>query len=145
MCAEQALCFVTSDELSVEMLPSGPHEWLSHPDLTDPDQIMLVRVRMPAGRAHKFHRHPAMEEVIYVISGRAEQWVDQKSRILGPGEIAHIPPNVVHGTYNTGDETLVFLAILSPAKFEGPWLVDVSEDEPWRSIRNMSAPEKPST
>jgi hypothetical protein len=29
----------------------------------------------------------------------------------------------------------VFLAILSPAKFDGPALVDVSQDEPWRSIR----------
>jgi quercetin dioxygenase-like cupin family protein len=77
-----------------------------------------------------------MEEIIYVISGHGEQWVDAKSRILGPGEIAHIPRDVVHGTYNTSDEELVFLAILSPAKFEGPWLVDVSEEEPWRSIRN---------
>jgi quercetin dioxygenase-like cupin family protein len=136
MCADQTLCFVTSDEMTVEMLPWGTHEWLSHPDLTDPDQLMMVRVRMPPGKAHKFHRHPAMEEIIYVISGRGEQWVDRKSRILGPGEIAHIPRDVVHGTYNIGDETLVFLAILSPAKFDGPWLVDVSEEEPWRSIRD---------
>jgi hypothetical protein len=42
----------------------------------------------------------------------------------------------VHGTYNTSNETLVFLAILSPARFEGPMLVDVSQDEPWASIRN---------
>ncbi len=136
MCADPALRFVTANEMSVETLPWGPHEWLSHPDLTDPDQLMLVRVRMPPGQAHKFHRHPAMEEIIYVVSGSGEQWVDTRSRILGPGEIAHIPRDVVHGTYNTGDETLIFLAILSPARFEGPWLVDVSEDEPWRSIRN---------
>jgi quercetin dioxygenase-like cupin family protein len=136
MCADRPFCFVTSGEMSVEHLPWGPHEWLSHPDLTDPDQLMLVRVRMPPGKAHKFHRHPAMEEIIYVISGQGEQWVDRDSRILGPGEIAHIPRDVVHGTYNTSDEELVFLAILSPAKFDGPWLVDVSEEEPWRSIRN---------
>jgi hypothetical protein len=29
----------------------------------------------------------------------------------------------------------VFLAILSPAKFDGPALVDVSHDEPWLTIR----------
>ena len=135
MCADK-LCFVTSDEMTVETLEWGPHEWLSHPDLTDPDQLILVRVRMPPGKAHKFHRHPAMEEIIYVVSGRCEQWVDTKSRSLGPGEIAHIPRDVVHGTYNTSEDTVVFLAILSPAKFEGPWLVDVSEEEPWSSIRD---------
>jgi hypothetical protein len=42
---------------------------------------------------------------------------------------------MVHGTYNAGDDTLVFLAILSPAKFEGPALIDVSNEEPWASVR----------
>jgi hypothetical protein len=42
---------------------------------------------------------------------------------------------MVHGTYNDGDDTLVFLAILSPAKFEGPALIDVSDHEPWKSLR----------
>jgi quercetin dioxygenase-like cupin family protein len=76
-----------------------------------------------------------MEEIIYVLAGTAEQWVDREKRILRAGDIAHIPRDVVHGTYNAGGETLVFLAILSPATFSGPALVDVHEDEPWRSLR----------
>ena len=76
-----------------------------------------------------------MEEIIYVVAGRAEQWVGRESRVLGPGEIAHIPTGVVHGTYNAGSEPLVFLAILSPAIFDGPALVDVSSEEPWASLR----------
>ena len=104
----------------VEELPWGPHEWLCRPGLTDARDLLLVRVRMPPGTGHAFHRHPAMEEIIYVISGRAEQWVDRESRLLGPGDIAHIPKDVVHGTYNAGDDTLVFLAILSPAIIRRP-------------------------
>src|SRR5918994_4582334 len=127
--------FVTAQEMQVEPSLWGPHEWLSRPGLTDAEGLLLVRVRMPTGRAHQFHRHPAMEEIIYVISGVAEQWVDREKRILRPGDSAHIPRDVVHGTYNAGDETLVFLAILSPAKFEGPALVDVHTDEPWRSLK----------
>ena len=96
---------------------------------------MLVRVRMPAGQAHRFHRHPCMEEIIYVLDGQAEQWVDRRSQILGPGDAAHIPVDVVHGTYNAGASDLVFLAILSPAVFEGPALIDVSEDAPWAHVR----------
>jgi quercetin dioxygenase-like cupin family protein len=76
-----------------------------------------------------------MEEIIYVVSGTAEQWVDREKRTLRAGEIAHIPQDVVHGTYNAGDDDLVFLAILSPAKFEGPALIDVHTEEPWRSLR----------
>ena len=130
-----ALRFVTSSEIEVEQLPWGPHEWLCRPGLTDARDLLLVRVRMPPGTGHAFHRHPAMEEIIYVVSGVAEQWVDQQVRRLDAGDIAHIPKDVVHGTYNAGDETLVFLAILSPAVFEGPALVDVSGDAPWSTLR----------
>ena len=134
--------FVTAAEMQVETSPWGPHEWLSRPGLTDADELLLVRVRMPPGRAHQFHRHPEMEEIIYVESGTAEQWVDRTKRILRAGETAHIPRDVVHGTYNAGDDTLVFLAILSPAKFTGPALVDVHTEEPWRSLRApMTFPE----
>jgi quercetin dioxygenase-like cupin family protein len=132
---DEHLVFVTRNEMEVEELPWGPHEWLCRPGLTDAEKLQLVRVRMPAGQGHTFHRHPAMEEIIYVVSGRAEQWVEEASRVLGPGDSAHIPMNVVHGTWNAGDETLVFLAILSPATFAGPALVDVSGEEPWRSLR----------
>ena len=129
------LRFVTEGEMQVEQLPWGPHDWLCRPGLTDAEDLLLVRVHMPPGEGHKFHRHPEMEEIIYVLSGSAEQWVDREKRILTAGQIAHIPKNVVHGTYNSGDVPLEFLAILSPAKVEGPPLVDVSDREPWRSLR----------
>jgi quercetin dioxygenase-like cupin family protein len=129
------LRFVTAAELQVEDSSWGPHEWLSRPGLTDAEELLLVRVRMPPGRAHQFHRHPALEEIIYVISGTAEQWVDQERRTLRAGESAHIPRDVVHGTYNAGEDTLVFLAILSPARFSGPALIEVHTDEPWRTLR----------
>ncbi|WP_291985512.1 cupin domain-containing protein [Luteitalea sp.] len=131
----RALRFVTSADVDVEELPWGPHEWLCRPGLTDARDLLLVRVRMPPGTGHAFHRHPAMEEIIYVVAGEAEQWVGEETRRLGAGDIAHIPRDTVHGTYNAGGDTLVFLAILSPATFDGPALVDVSMDEPWRSLR----------
>jgi len=132
----RALRFVTSAEIEIEELPWGPHEWLCRPGLTDARELLLVRVRMPPGTGHAFHRHPAMEEIIYVVSGTAEQWVNRESRRLGAGDIAHIPTDMVHGTYNAGDETLVILAILSPAQFDGPALVDVSTDELWSTLRS---------
>ena len=131
--------FITQDDVQVEELPWGPHEWISREGLTQADHLMLVRVTMPPGKAHKFHRHPHMEEIIYVISGHAEQWVDETAQRLGPGDAAHIPMDVVHGTYNAGDENLVFLAILSPAKSTAPTLVDVSQEEPWIDLRDRPA------
>lgn len=130
--------FVTAGEVVVEELPWGPHEWLCRPGIVPAEQLLLVRVTMPPGKAHAFHRHPHMEEIIYVIDGEAEQWVEQDKRVLRAGEIAHIPTDVVHGTYNQSREPLVFLAILSPATAPGPPLVDVSREEPWRSLKPPS-------
>jgi quercetin dioxygenase-like cupin family protein len=135
MCAEHWLRFVTSAEAKIEVLPWGPHEWLSRADLTSAQQIQVVRVTMPPGKAHAFHRHPCMEEVLYFVSGRAEQWVGRERRIVNAGELAFVPRDEVHGTYNVFDEPVVFLAVLSPAVIDGPALIDVSGDEPWRSIR----------
>jgi quercetin dioxygenase-like cupin family protein len=130
MC-EHFLRFVTAKDAQIEVLPWGPHEWLCRPGLVAAEMLQLVRVTMPPGKAHQFHRHPAMEEVLYILEGRAEQWVGREHRVIGPGEIAHIPRDQVHGTYNIFSEQLKFLAILSPARFEGPALIDMSREEPW--------------
>ncbi|MCC7015139.1 MAG: cupin domain-containing protein [Planctomycetes bacterium] len=136
MTCAHCLRFVTSAEAQVEVLPWGPHEWLCRPGLTEAEALQLVRVSMPGGQAHRFHRHPCMEELLYVVEGRLEQWVGREKRILGAGELAHIPKDVVHGSYNVFKERAVFLAVLSPAVFDGPALIDVSAEEPWRSLRD---------
>ena len=137
MCDQHCLRFVTSAEAEIEVLPWGPHEWLARAGLTDSKLLQLVRVRMPPGTAHAFHRHPCMEELLYYVEGRAEQWVGREKRILKAGDVAHVPMDEVHGTYNVFEEPLTFLAILSPAVIDGPALVDVSQDEPWRSLRGL--------
>jgi len=139
MSPEKLLRFVTAREIGAEESPWGTREPLCRPAFTAAQRLYMVRMNMPPGQAHPFHRHPEMEEIIYVLSGTAEQWVDRESRILGAGELAHVPQDVVHGTYNIGSDTLVFLAILSPARSEGPATVDVSMDPPWISLKPGAA------
>jgi quercetin dioxygenase-like cupin family protein len=127
MCGDHFLRFVTSADAKVE--------WLSRADLTGAKQIQVVRVTMPPGQAHRFHRHPGFEEVLVFLSGRAEQWIGTERRIVNATDSAFVPTNEVHGTYNIFDEPLVFLAILSPATYDGPALIDVSNDAPWNAIR----------
>ena len=109
-------------------------------DFASPWTLLLVRANMEAGRCHPFHTHPTREELIYIISGRAEQWVGQTHRVLGPGEMAFIPMGEPHGTYNPFNERLVFLAILSPSGAAEPGVVDVSAEEPYRSWRGPEFP-----
>lgn len=144
MSEERKLRFVTADDVELEQQITGLHHWLSKPGLTEAEQLVLCRVYMPPGEGHQFHRHPALEEIIYVLSGTAEQWVGEERRLMGPGEMAHIPKDLIHATYNGGEGTLEFLAILSPAVYEGPFAIDVFDEEPWRSLRPpLKRPEPP--
>ena len=121
------------------------NDWMCRPDLADLRKLLMVRATMLPRTCHPFHVHPYREEIIHVVTGRAEQWVDGGYRILGPGEIAVIPAGIPHATYNPFDEALVFHAILSPAVLEGseadePDPRDVSLTEPWCSIRRNLPP-----
>ncbi len=77
-----------------------------------------------------------MEEILYVLSGTAEQWVEDEKRIMKAGDSLYLPIGIVHGTYNIGPDTLDFLAILSPAKNPGPITVEVGDQERWKTLRS---------
>ena len=126
--------FLTDEHIEVERLDRGLHHWISRPGLTDAENLLVVRVEVEPGNGHPFHHHPHMEEVLYVLEGRMEQWVEQEKKVLEPGESVHIPPGVVHASYNSSGESMVFLAIISPAEAE-PFMIEVDEEEPWRSLR----------
>lgn len=136
---EKSSKFLTDDAIPTEHLERGIHHWLSTPDTTGSEQLITARVTVEPGNGHPFHYHPNMEEIIYVLSGRAEQWLEKESRILEEGEAVFIPENVIHATVNASEEEpLVFLAILSPAEdLDGDGMIDVSSEEPWKSLSKI--------
>lgn len=127
--------FVSFPEAEIEELPGKIHHWYCRPGMVKETNLMFVRAHLQPGQAHRFHYHPKMEEILYVLSGSAEQWVEREKRQMCPGDSLYLPAGIVHGTYNAGSELLDFLAILSPARSEGPVTVDVNDREPWRSLR----------
>jgi quercetin dioxygenase-like cupin family protein len=126
--------FITGADVQHGDFPWCHVEWMSNPELTGAGELLLVRATFPPGEAHNFHRHPAREEIIYVTEGQAEQWVGREKRLLQAGEMAHIPKDVCHATFNPGPKTLKFLAILSPAVAPGEFTVDVFDEEPWVTL-----------
>jgi quercetin dioxygenase-like cupin family protein len=132
--------FVTAADAVRYQSPWTLEEWLCRSDVVPNEHLLLVRANMERFRCHPFHNHPTREELIFVISGQAEQWVGKDHRILKAGEMAFIPMGEVHGTYNPFPEKLVFLAILSPANAAEPGIVDKSAEEPWASIRRGFPP-----
>jgi quercetin dioxygenase-like cupin family protein len=127
--------FVTEAEALKEAYKGRTNFWMVRPEVCEARDLQVCRAVLPSGEGHNFHTHPELEEVIYVLEGSVEQWVETEKRMLRRGEVAHIPKGVVHATFNPTDADAVILAILSPAAAQGPFLVDVSQEEPWRGLR----------
>ena len=119
-----------------EVLDWGSLRWMSHPPSTGAGQLTVIEVTLAPGKGHDFHKHPDQEEVIYVVSGQVEQWLEQESRTMGAGDSVFIGADVVHASFNTGDTDAKVLAILGPCVGDGGYeLVDVAGEAPWNGLR----------
>ena len=128
--------FVLAAEVKREVLDWGTLGWLSHPPATGAQHLTVIDVYLTPGGGHNFHKHPDQEEVIFVVEGRVEQWLDKQKQLLQPGDSVFIPADTVHASFNVGAGNAHLLAILGPCVGEiGDEVVDVSGEDPWRSLR----------
>ena len=128
--------FAIANEIEAKIDDFGASTWLSNPPSTGAKHLTVIDVKLDPGKGHDFHKHPDQEEVVLVTKGMVEQWVDREKRILGPGDAAFIPPDVVHASFNAGDEPAKIVAILGPCVGAvGYEAVDVANDAPWKTLR----------
>ena len=123
-----------------ESLTREQHDWGVFAQISGPRDglagIVAIEATFLPGKCHDFHRHPGQEEVIYVIEGTIEQWLEQTKRTLSAGDSVVIPASAVHATFNVGEVSARIIAILSPAVGdEGYGVEDVSGEQPWASLR----------
>lgn len=127
--------FVKNEDTVGEKLLGRNHHWYYYADITQQADTYLVKVVMPKGGMHNFHRHPEMNEIIYILKGTAEQWVEGEKQLLKPGDSVYIDPNVVHATFNAGEDELEFLAMLTPSSGWEAGTIDEYENLPYSRYR----------
>ncbi|HEX9905575.1 MAG TPA: cupin domain-containing protein [Propylenella sp.] len=128
--------FVVAAETAEDVLDWGRLRWLSNPPSTGARALTVIDVTLAPGKGHAFHKHPDQEEVLYVVTGEVEQWVDRDRRMLGPGDSAFVPADMVHASFNVGSGEAKIIAILGPCVGAGGYeLVDVSGEAPWTGMR----------
>jgi len=128
--------FRIAKEVGHDVQDWGIRRWVSHPPSTGAKDLTVIDVTLAPGQGHNFHKHPDQEEVIYVVAGRVEQWVDRDKRILGSGDAAFIPGDMVHASFNIGDSDAKIVAILGPCVgADGYEVTDVSGEAPWNGLR----------
>ena len=129
--------FLKTGDVAETALDWGRQRWLSNPETTKAEQLAVVEVVVEPGKGHNFHKHVDQEEVLYVIAGQIEQWIDKEKQTLGPGDAVHLPANVVHATFNNGTEDAKFMAIIGPCVGdEGYQVVELGDEAPWNTMRD---------
>jgi quercetin dioxygenase-like cupin family protein len=128
--------FVTRATIEQTKLDWGDMAFISNPVTTGANKLTVMEVLLNPGGGHNFHKHPDQEEVIYVIEGKIEQWLESSRSELGPGEAVFIPADIVHASFNIGTTPAKLHVTLSPCVGESGYaVVDVADQAPWKTLR----------
>jgi len=85
--------------------------------LTGAAQLCIFEQWCAPGQGAPTHWHP-VEEVLSVLGGEAEVWMDDARARLTAGQSALVPAGRRHGFRNTGAGDLHMLAIMAAPVFE---------------------------
>ena len=119
-----------------EQLTWGELGWLCGPQVSGAGQLTVLEATLLSGRGHSFHKHPDQEEVLYVVEGTVEQWLEQEKRELKAGDSAFIPAGMVHASSHAGSGPAKFVAILGPCVGDTGYVsVEVDGETPWSTLR----------
>ena len=83
--------------------------------------VIHAGARMPVP-----HYHESFDETVYGLKGTVTYTIDGKEVKLGPGDCAFVPRGVVHSFQNRTDETIEFLAFISPGIFGSQYFKDLA-------------------
>ena len=128
--------FVKQAGMTVDTVDWGTIGWRTRPANTSCKTFVVMDVELEPTFGHDFHKHPQQDELITVLAGTIEQWIEGEKTILEAGDSVYLDKDVVHASFNVGDVTARLLVVLAPSiGEEGYELVDVSSEEPWASQR----------
>jgi len=91
--------------------PWGWIRWLMSGKIDPEASQTLGIVQINPGQRNPLHMHPNCEELLYVISGSAENVIGNKKVTIGPGDLVRIPKGVPHQAITIGNKP--FEAVIS--------------------------------
>jgi uncharacterized cupin superfamily protein len=110
--------------LTARQLADGPATAVSHPlnpasevhirplsEKLGLERVRLSMARIPPGKeSFIFHAHKGDEEWVYILSGRGQADIGDRTFEVGPGDVMAFPtPSIGHHLRNPYDEDLVYL------------------------------------
>ena len=88
--------------------------------LTGSVQLCVFQQWCDPGKGAPTHLH-AVEEVLHVLDGQADVWIDDQHATLTSGQLTIVPAGRKHGFSNTGSGTLHITSTLAAPVFEAAY------------------------
>jgi len=102
-------CVSEFSPAKVESTNAGYQYWFVDRNFID-GRTLKMSVVKPHDATHPPHRH-AEDEFFFILEGKAEFFLNGKTKVAGPYTSFYCPPNSLHGIRNVGDTTLKYLVI----------------------------------
>jgi quercetin dioxygenase-like cupin family protein len=83
-------------------------------------QLCMFEQWCDPGQGAPTHLH-AVEEVLHVLEGQADVWIDSEHATLSGGQLAVVPAGRKHGFSNTGTTALHITSTLAAPVFEAAY------------------------
>ena len=77
---------------------------------------MFARVKIPAGASLGVHRHVGNNETYYILQGSAAYTDNNEVYAVHAGDTTFCADGSSHGIENTGDDDLIFMALIISTK-----------------------------
>ncbi len=118
-----------SDTPALE-LPGRHLQWLVTPETLGARNLSMAVMDCPGGSTVRpLHGHRDIEEVLFVMEGEGEAWVDGETAPFAQGDAVLFPANSKHMVRNTGKGPLRTCSIFSPPTSPDSYLL--YENEGW--------------
>ena len=105
----------TEEAPIVEWRP-GVRTRLHTSERAEPASLCVIEQWCDPGLGAPTHTHFEVEEVIAIVAGDAEVWVDDARTTLSAGDSVLLPSHTQHGFRNVGESTLHTFAIFGAAR-----------------------------
>ncbi len=91
----------------------GSLSWVASKPLGNAEGLTVGRATIKVGQTNPRHRHPKSEEVLYLLKGRINHTLDDKTITMSAGDVITIAPGVFHNASCIGNEDADMIVVYS--------------------------------
>lgn len=122
---------VSTDDIKPQHLSGRDLRWIVTPETIGAESLSIAIMNcFPKSIVRPLHGHKDIEEVILILDGQGEAWVDGETTTFKKGDAVLFPANSKHQVRNTGSIDLVTASIFS--KPTGPDSYIIYEEDAFK-------------